>query len=148
MPPAAAEDTGDADDNGDPDHYPDRGRHDDTQHDGGNGYCRYYNLAHFISRQKKLYQLSNFSPAFEYSAAHDGAAFLSLPDCAAVPQKNQIVRDTSKCRIWLIAYAGERLFGQTSVQFMMVRQRNRRYASSRSSSRALMARSRLSAIKR
>ena len=44
--------------------------------------------------------------------------------------------------IFSIARDGARPFGQTSVQFMMVRQRNSRYASSRSSSRSGVARSR------
>src|SRR6266852_8419048 len=47
-----------------------------------------------------------------------------------------------------IASVGFKPFGHTSTQFMIVWQRNRRYGSSRSSSRSLVARSRESAMKR
>ena len=50
--------------------------------------------------------------------------------------------------ILLMASAGFRLFGQTSVQFMMVWQRNSRYGSSRLSKRCDVAWSRLSTMKR
>src|SRR3954451_11202400 len=57
-------------------------------------------------------------------------------------------RLTSNSLMWLMALVGFRFFGQTSTQFMMVWQRNRRYGSSRLSSRSLVAWSRVSAMKR
>ena len=57
-------------------------------------------------------------------------------------------RRTSISRISLMARAGFSPFGQTSVQFMMVRQRNSRYGSSRLSRRSSVASSRLSTRKR
>src|SRR5690606_10194583 len=50
--------------------------------------------------------------------------------------------------ILLIARFGLSPFGQTSTQFMIERQRNSRYGSFRSSSRSLVASSRLSTMKR
>src|SRR6185369_14529683 len=50
--------------------------------------------------------------------------------------------------ILLIALVGLSPFGQTSTQFMIVWQRKRRYGSSRSSRRAPIASSRVSAMKR
>src|SRR5574337_98444 len=60
----------------------------------------------------------------------------------------QPARYTIISLILLIASDGFRPFGHTSVQFMMVRQRNSRYGSCRLSSRSDVARSRLSARKR
>ena len=69
-------------------------------------------------------------------ARRDGAPAVHSASRASMP------------RIWLIASAGFRPFGQTSVQFRMERQRNRRYGSSRLSSRSPVAWSRLSTRKR
>src|SRR2546425_165431 len=57
-------------------------------------------------------------------------------------------RLTSSSLMWLIAFVGLRFFGQTSTQFMMVWQRNRRYGSFRLSRRSAVAWSRVSAMKR
>src|SRR5688572_20558202 len=61
---------------------------------------------------------------------------------------HQTARLTSISLMLLIALVGLRPLGQTSTQFMMVWQRNRRYGSSRLSSRSLVAWSRESARKR
>ena len=57
-------------------------------------------------------------------------------------------RSTIISLIFPMALVGFRFFGQTSTQFMMVWQRNRRYGSSRLSSRSPVASSLESAIKR
>src|SRR5258707_4894668 len=61
---------------------------------------------------------------------------------------HQTARLTSSSLMWLIALVGLSPFGQTSTQFMMVWQRNRRYGSFRSSRRSAVACSRVSAGKR
>ena len=61
---------------------------------------------------------------------------------------HQTARRTISSLILPIALVGFRPFGQTSTQFMIVWQRNRRYGSSRLSRRSLVAWSRLSAMKR
>ena len=60
----------------------------------------------------------------------------------------QTARITIISLILPMALVGFRPLGQTSTQFMMVWQRNRRYGSSRLSRRSLVASSRLSAMKR
>src|SRR5574343_1305881 len=62
--------------------------------------------------------------------------------------RHQTARRTISSLILPIAFVGFRPFGQTSTQFMMVWQRNRRYGSSRLSRRSLVAGSRVSAMKR
>jgi len=57
-------------------------------------------------------------------------------------------RLTSSSLILLMARVGLRFFGQASTQFMMLWQRNRRYGSSRLSSRSEVAWSRVSAMNR
>src|SRR3954453_5125556 len=61
---------------------------------------------------------------------------------------HQTVRFTIRSLMLLMAFVGFRFFGHTSTQFMMVWQRNRRYGSSRLSSLALVAWSRVSAMNR
>ena len=61
---------------------------------------------------------------------------------------HQTARRTIMSLILPIALVGFKPFGQTSTQFMMVWQRNRRYGSSRLSRRSLVAWSRVSAMKR
>src|SRR6185369_656297 len=61
---------------------------------------------------------------------------------------HQTERFTISSLMWPMAWVGLRCFGQTSTQFMMVWQRNRRYGSSRLSRRSLVAWSRVSAMKR
>src|SRR3954463_14211021 len=61
---------------------------------------------------------------------------------------HQTVRFTIRSLMLLMAFVGFRFFGQTSTQFMMVWQRNRRYGSSRLSNLALVAWSRVSAMNR
>src|SRR6185436_10523177 len=61
---------------------------------------------------------------------------------------HQTERLTMISLILPMARVGLRPFGQTSTQFMMVRQRNRRYGSSRLSRRSAVAWSRVSAMKR
>src|SRR5438105_70849 len=61
---------------------------------------------------------------------------------------NQTARRTISSLILPIALVGFSPFGQTSTQFMIVWQRNRRYGSSRLSSRPAVSWSRLSAMKR
>src|SRR5207245_6882442 len=88
----------------------------------------------------------------EIAAEHDveleqpAATFPFQP--LALDTIHQTARLTSSSLMWLIALVGLSPFGQTSTQFMMVWQRNRRYGSSRWSRRSLVAWSRVSAMKR
>ena len=70
----------------------------------------------------------------------------SAADC--MRSRGQTARRTISSLILPIALVGFRPFGQTSTQFMIVWQRNRRYGSSRLSRRSPVAWSRLSAMKR
>src|SRR2546428_6261266 len=90
--------------------------------------------------------------AFQIVIEHDvelQQAAPALPlELLSLDAVHHTARLTSNSLMWLIAFVGFRFFGQTSTQFMMVWQRNKRYGSFRLSSRSAVAWSRVSAMKR
>src|SRR5574343_259295 len=73
-----------------------------------------------------------------------GGSVHGWPCESLTPGRRQTARRTISSLILPMAFVGFRPFGQTSTQFMMVWQRNRRYGSSRLSRRSLVAWSRVS----
>src|SRR5581483_7775303 len=96
-----------------------------------------------VGQIEQLAELGILRMALEVAAEHDielqEPASASPLELFPLHPVHHTARFTSSSLMWLIALVGLRPFGQTSAQFMMVWQRNRRYGSSRLSSRSLVA---------
>ena len=99
-------------------------------------------------RQRHFNLLKARSPIRSFSARVSSASVGGVLSKIKLSACDQTARETIISLILPIARVGFNPLGQTSTQFMIVWQRNRRYGSSRLSSRSALPWSRLSARKR